>query len=337
MHAKGVRRGVALLCAAAMLVCCAVLTACGSSEKQLTTLRLNEVTHSVFYAPQYVAMELGFFEEEGLKVELTNGGGADKVMTALLADQADVGLMGPEASIYVVNEGKEDAPKVIGQLTKRDGSFLVGRTQEENFDWSTLAGKTIIGGRQGGVPCMSLLSALRREGLAPGSNVTVDTSVQFNLMAGAFEGGQGDYVTLFEPTASQFEKEGKGYIVASVGSVSGEIPFTAYQTMSSTIAEKPELIQSFVNAIYKGQRWVHTHTAAEVAAVIAPQFPDTDVELLTTVTQRHMDIDAWVQTPLMEEQALNNLQDVMEQAGELTQRVTAAQLIDNTFAQQAKE
>lgn len=327
------RKLLSLVFALVLLCSCALLTGCQTSELQ--TVRVNEVTHSVFYAPQYAAMELGFFEEEGLSVELTNGGGADKVMTALLAHQADIGLMGPESGIYVLNEGKQDNAMVIGQLTKRDGSFLVGRTEIENFDWSQLKGSDIIGGRKGGVPLMSLESTLRKKGLEPGVDVSVDDSIQFNLMAGAFEGGEGDFVTMFEPTASMFEQEGKGVILASVGEAGGEVPFTAYFAQRSTIEQDPEMMQKFVRAINKGLQWVHSHSAQEIAEVIAPQFPDTSVELLTTVTQRHLDIDAWVQTPVMESYALDNLQDIMEQAGELKQRVEFDQLVDNSFAEQA--
>ena len=214
---------LAFLLAALMIV--PALCACGKKEQ--TLVRLNEVTHSVFYAPQYVAMSQGFFEAEGLKVELTNGGGADKVMTAVVSGQSDIGLAGPEASIYVYNQGKEDHTQIIAQLTKRDGSFLVGRSDGE-FSWEDLRGKTVIGGRKGGVPEMTLEYVLRQHGLTPGVDVTVDTSVQFNMMAGAFTGGQGDYVTLFEPTATQVEAAGQGYVLTSIGLESGEIPYTAY-------------------------------------------------------------------------------------------------------------
>ena len=206
----------------AVLMMVPVLCACG--QKNTSVVRLNEVTHSVFYAPQYVAMSQGFFAEEGLEVELTNGGGADKVMTAVVSGQSDIGLAGPEASIYVYNQGKTDHTQIIAQLTKRDGSFLVGRAEDAAFSWEDLRGKTVIGGRKGGVPEMTLEYVLRLHSLTPGEDVTVDTSVQFNMMAGAFTGGQGDYVTLFEPTATQIERAGKGYILASIGQESGEIP-----------------------------------------------------------------------------------------------------------------
>ena len=213
------------LCGVLAVLLPAAMCACGTQET--ATVRLSEVTHSVFYAPQYVALEQGFFADEGLKIELSNGGGADKVMTAVVSGQADIGLAGPEASIYVAQQGKEDPPVIFAQLTRRDGSFLVGRS-DGPFRWEDLRGSTIIGGRAGGVPEMTLEYVLRQHGLTPGEDVTVDTSVQFNMMAGAFTGGGGDYVTLFEPTATEVEQAGKGYILCSIGQESGEIPYTAY-------------------------------------------------------------------------------------------------------------
>lgn len=310
-----------------------VLSGCTASEKS-TTVRLNEVTHSVFYAPQYVAMSQGFFEEEGLTIELTNGGGADKVMTAVLTDQSDIGLAGPEASIYVLNEGEADHPVVFAQLTKRDGSFLVGRT-EETFSWSNLVGKTILGGRAGGVPEMTLEYVMKQNGVVPGVDAAVDTSVQFTMMAGAFTGGTGDYVTLFEPTATEVEQAGQGYILTSIGQESGEIPYTAYFASQSYIKEHSDIVQAFTNAIAKGQKWVQEHTAAEIAEAIVGQFPDTSVEVLTSVAQRYKDIDAWNANPVMKQEVLERLETVMETAGVLThdQWVDFNALVDNSFAE----
>lgn len=310
-----------------------LVAGCAKKDK-VTTVQLNEVTHSVFYAPLYAALELGLFAEEGLKIELTNGGGADKVMTAVLAGQADIGLAGPEAAIYVFNEGREDHPIVFGQLTKRDGSFLVGRT-DEDFVWENLKGKTIIGGRKGGVPEMTLEYVMRQNNVIPNQDATVDTSVQFNMMAGAFTGGHGDYVTLFEPTATEVELEGKGYILTSIGQESGEIPYTAFFAAQSYIKKNADIVQSFTNAVAKGQQWVQDHTAKEIAEVIASQFPDTKVEVLTLVAQRYKDIDAWNTTPVMKQEALERLQDVMETAGELDKRVDFDKLVDNSFADKA--
>jgi len=211
-----------------LAVLCLFAWGCAGETNALRKVELNEVTRSVFYAPQYVAVTKGFFAEEGLDVSITNGGGSDKSMTALLSGEADIGLMGPETAVYVINEGKEDHPVVIGQVTKRDGSFLIGREEEPDFRWENMAGKSIVGGRKGGMPYMTLLYVLEQHGLTPGVDVEVLDGVQFNLIGGAFEGGMGDYVSLFEPTASMYELEGKGHIVANVGEASGEIPYTTY-------------------------------------------------------------------------------------------------------------
>ncbi len=320
----------------ALLLALLPLGGCGKEAPQtLTAVRLCEVTHSVFYAPFYAALELGYFEEAGLEIELTNGGGADKVMTAVLAGQSDIGLAGPEAAIYVLKEGREDHPVIFGQLTKRDGSFLVGRSPAEDFDWADLQGAHIIGGRKGGVPEMTLEYVLRQKGIVPGEDALVDTSVQFNMMAGAFTGGTGDYVALFEPTATEVEQAGKGYILASIGQESGEIPYTAFFAARSYLRDQGDVIQKFTDAVARGQAWVQEHTAAEIAQVIAPQFPDSSPDTLTAVTQRHKDIDAWNQTPVMEQEALERLETVMETAGELDGRVDFDTLVDNSFAQKA--
>ncbi|NLT97903.1 MAG: ABC transporter substrate-binding protein [Christensenellaceae bacterium] len=303
-------------------------------EKNVEKIILNEVTHSVFYAPMYAAISLGYFEEEGLEIELVNGGGADKSMTALLSGQADVGLMGPEAAIYVFNEGRENSAMVIGQLTKRDGSFLVGREPDEDFKWTDVAGKTIIGGRKGGVPEMTLEYVLRKNGLEPGVDVFVDTSIQFDLMGGAFEGGVGDYVTLFEPAASMFEKEGKGYILAAVGQESGEVPYTAFQTTKSYIKENPDIIRRFLKAIYRGQQWVQKASDKELAEAIVDFFPDTSIEALMMVAKSYREIDAWMDTPIMKKEAFDRLQEIIIQAGVLTEKVDFENVVDNSFAEE---
>jgi len=313
------------------------LTACGTAKRpnELEKISVVEVARSVFYAPQYAAVTLGFFEEEGLEIELTNGQGADKVMTAVIAGQADIGFSGPEAAIYVMKEGKEDYPKVFAQLTKRDGAFIVGREPDPDFTFEKMRGKHLIGGRKGGVPLMTLEYVLRKQGLDPANDLYVDSSVQFALMAGAFTGGTGDYVALFEPTASAVELEGKGHVLASVGELSGEIPYTCYYAKQSWLKDNADTAQRFVNAIYKGQQWVLTHTAAEVAEAIAPFFPDTDIKLLEKVCQRHADIDAFMTTPVMQSDAFDRLQTVMEQAGELESKVSFDKLVDNSFAEKA--
>ena len=324
---------------APLLAALTLLCGCGGGETawELTAVRLNEVTHSVFYAPQYVAMELGFFEEEGLAIQLTNGGGADKVMTAVVSGQSDIGLAGPESCIYIYNQGKEDHPVVFGQLTACDGAFLMGR-EDVTFDWEQLRGKTIIGGRKGGVPEMTLEYVLRQHGLEPQVDVTVDTSVQFNMMAGAFTGGQGDYVTLFEPAATQVAAAGQGYILCSIGAESGQIPYTAYFAAQSYARENSDVIAAFCRAVARALDWVDTHTDREVAQAIIGQFPDTDLDTLEAVTARHREIGAWNMPLTMEKAALERLETVMTQAGELTEAdwVDFDRLVNNHWAQAAR-
>ncbi len=324
-----------LLFAAAALIC-GIFAGCGAQE-DLQKVTVSEVTHSVFYAPQYAAINLGFFEEEGLELELSNGQGADKVMTAVLSGSVDIGFAGPESCIYVYNEGKEDYMQVFAQMTQRDGAFILAREPDEDFRWEKLQGKTLLPGRKGGVPYMTLEYVVKQHGLTPGTDVIFDDSIQFSAMAGAFTSGSGDYVALFEPTASALEAEGKGYIVASVGAESGSIPYTAYFAQKSFIAENQDLIQRFTNAVAKGLAWVQTHTAEEVAEAIQSSFPDTDLETLTTVVRNYQEIDAWCATPDMTEESFQRLQDVMQEAGELDQTAPFSQIVDNTFAEATKE
>lgn len=306
-----------------------------SSDEGLKTIQLNEVTRSIFYAPQYVAISNRFFEEEGLRLEITTGQGADKVMTAILANQSDIGLCGPEASIYVYNEGKEDYIEVFAQLTQKDGSFLVSKEPTNNFSWQDLKGKTVIPGRKGGVPYMTLEYVIKQKGLTPGKDLTLDDSIKFDLMASAFTSGSADYVTLFEPTASNIEKLGKGHIVASVGKEAGEIPYTAYFAKKSYIENNQTTIQNFTNAIYKGQKWVKEHTAKETAESIKNFFPDTDIELLTTAIQSYKDIDAWNETPVLKQESFDKLQEVMSLAGELKVKAPYDKIVNNKYAQEA--
>ncbi len=320
-----------LVAAVLCLLMAVAFFGCAAPTAQKITL--NEVTHSVFYAPLYAAISLGYFKEEGIELELVNGGGADKSMTALLSGQAEIGLMGPEAAIYVFNEGKEDSALVVGQLTKRDGSFLMGRTPDSDFKWTDVKGKTIIGGRAGGVPEMTLEYVLRQNGLEPGKDVEVLTNIQFNLMGGAFEGGTGDYVTLFEPTASMFEKEGKGYILDAVGAESGEVPYTAFMAKKSYLSEHPEIIEKFLRAVYKGQKFVHNASDEEVAKAIVSFFPDTTEESLVMVAKSYRAIDAWMDTPVMKEEAFNRLQDIMIQAGVLEDKIEFTDVVDTSYAQ----
>ncbi len=310
-----------------------VFGACGSSE--LVKINLNEVTHSVFYAPQYVAINMGYFKDEGLDVSLTNGAGTDKVMTAILSGQADIGLAGPEASIYVYNEGKEDYAVMFAQLTKRDGSFLMGRTADNSFSWDKVKGKSIIGGRVGGVPEMTLEYVLKKNGIVPGKDVNVDTSIQFAAMGQAFVGGKGDYVTLFEPTASMLEKEGKGYILTSIGKESGEIPYTGYCAKKSYIEKHKDVIQKFTNAIYRGQIYVDTHTPEEIAKALKPSFPDTDEVILVMVAKRYKDQDTWQKDPILKKESLDLLQKVMKEAGQLKKDALYNDIVTTDFAEKA--
>ncbi len=300
-----------------------------------TVIKMNEVTRSVFYAPQYVAINNGYFKDYGITVELTTGQGADAVMTSVLSGQSQIGFAGPEASIYVYNEGKEDYTQVFAQLTKRDGSFLVSKEKADNFKWSDLKGKTIIPGRKGGVPYMTLEYVIKQNGLNPDTDINLDDSIKFDLMASAFTSGDADYVTLFEPTASNIQNMGKGYIAASIGKESGEIPYTAYFAKKSYIEQNEETIQSFTNAIYKGQKWVAEHTSLEIAEVIQNFFPDTDIKLLEIAIQSYKDIDAWNQTPVLKEESFNKLQDVINLAGELDKEAPYNKIVNNKFAEES--
>ena len=302
-------------------------------QAELTTIQLNEVTRSVFYAPQYVAIANGFFEEEGLEIEMTTGQGADKVMTAILAGQSDIGLCGPEASIYVYNEGREDYVEVFAQLTKRDGSFLVSKNPTDNFSWNDLKGKTVIPGRKGGVPYMTFEYVLKQNGINPETDLVLDDSIQFDLMAGAFAGGNAEYVTLFEPTASMTEEQGKGYVVASVGEASGEVPYTAYCAKKSYIEENSDIIEGFTRAVYRGQQWVKEHSAREIAEVIQDFFPDTTVESLEQSVQSYKDIDAWNENPILKEESFDKLQLIMTEAGELDQKAPYDKIVNNSYAE----
>lgn len=308
-----------------------------SDETNLQTVKLSEVTRSIFYAPQYVALSQGFFEEEGLKIELSTAQGADDVMTSVLANQSDIGFAGPEASVYVYNEGKEDYTEVFAQLTKRDGSFLVSRNENSDFEWTDVKGSTIIPGRKGGVPYMTLRYVLNKYGINPDADVVLDDSISFDLMAGAFSAGNADYVSLFEPTASATENAGKGYIVASIGEETDELPYTAYFAKKSYIESNSDIVQKFTNAIYKGQKWVQSHSTEEVADVIIDYFPDTDRDLLITVLNRYKEIDVWSETPYLSEEGFDLLQTIIQDAGELKEKAPYDKIINNNFATNAIE
>ena len=307
-----------------------------NDKKEIKEISVMEVTRSIFYAPQYVALSQGYFEEEGIKLEITTGQGADNVMTSILSGQCEVGLCGPEASIYVYNEGKEDYVQVFAQLTKRDGSFLVSREKNDDFKWSDVKKSVIIPGRVGGVPNMTLQYALRKNGIDIEKDVTLDTSISFDLMAGAFSAGNADYVALFEPTASATENAKAGYIVASIGAETEEVTYTTYFATSSYVDKNSDVIQSFTNAINKGLKWVQNHSAEEIADAISEYFPDTDRELLIKVVQNYIDIDSWNTTPLVSESGFNLLQTIMEQAGQLDKRANFSDVVDNRFAEKVE-
>ncbi|MBR7092859.1 MAG: ABC transporter substrate-binding protein [Clostridia bacterium] len=329
-----IKRIAAVVIAALLSAAC--LTGCGTGKQPAAEkLRVCEVTHSVFYAPQYVAMALGFFEQQGLEIELTCGEGADKVMAAVLSGGADIGFAGPEAAVYVYRQGKQDYAQVFAQVTKRDGSFLIARQPAEDFSWQQLRGQTVLPGRKGGVPYMTLEYVLRQNGLDPAQDVVLDNSIQFSLMTAAFVNGTGAYVTAFEPTASTLVRNGQGYIVASVGAAAGEIPYTAYFAPKSFLEQHADAVLRFTKAIRQGEQWVQQHSAAEIAQAIAPSFADTDLSLLTAALQSYKDIDAWCSEPVMQQQAFDRLQTVMQQAGELEQPVPFDQVVNNTFALQA--
>ena len=306
------------------------LAGCGGSGE---VLKINEVTHSVFYAPMYLADALGYYEEEGFEVEFTNGGGADNTMAAVLSGSADVGFCGSEAALYIAIGGSSDSPKVFGQLTKRDGSFLVARTPEPDFKWSDLEGKEILAGRKGGVPAMTFEYVIEELGV----NASLNYDVDFNYMTAAFESGIADYCTMFEPTASDYEAEGKGYIVASVGEQSGEIPYTCFAAKESYINENPEKIEGLLRAVTKATKFVMENDAATVAEYLVPYFDGTSEESLANSVQAYKDIDAWVSNMAMEEAAFTRLQDVIENSGELERRVDFDELILTDVAQKVYE
>ncbi|MBO8435349.1 MAG: ABC transporter substrate-binding protein [Tyzzerella sp.] len=314
-----------------------IFSGCGKEDTSLTKVRLNEVVHSVFYAPQYVSIEKGFFEEEGLDIELSVGQGADKSMTALISNSADIALLGTEAGIYVYNEGKEDFPKAFAQLTQRAGNFLVSRKEEPNFKWEDLKGKSLIGGRTGGMPQLVLEYVLKNNNIKIGEDLDIINNISFESTAGAFQGDIGDYTVEFEPTATALENSGAGHVVASLGTESGYIPYTVYMATSEYIENNPEIIQKFTNAVYKGQQWVDTHSSKEIAEVIYPHFQESDVETLTKIIERYKSQDTWKTDPLFEEEGLTLIQDIMESGGELDKRVPYDEFVIRDFAEKAMD
>lgn len=303
-----------------------------NKKDDLKKIKLAEVTHSVFYAPQYVALSEGYFKDEGLDVELILTPGADKVAAAVLSGDVQIGFAGPESTIYVYNSGEKDYLVTFAGLTKRDGSFLVSRKKIDNFKLSDLKGKYIIGGRKGGVPEMTFEWALKQNGLDPKKDVNIDTSIAFAAMQGAFIGGTGDFVTLFEPNALQVEKQGLGYVVASVGQLGGEVPYTAYNAKKSYIKNNPDVIEGFTKAINKGLQFVHEKSDEEIANSIYKYFPDLTLNELISVVKRYKDQDTWWKTTNISEDAFYHLQEIMISAGELDKKAPYEDLIDNSFS-----
>lgn len=334
------KKQMKLICTAFITILLASNIFIGCSQKQssnLTKIKLNEVVRSVFYTPMYAAINNGFFKEEGLEIELSTGQGADKTMQQVLSGNAEIGFCGPEQTIYTYTQGREDYPVLFAQLTQRDGSFMVGKIDEKDFKWENLKGKTIIGGRPGGVPEMSLEYALKNHGLNPEKDVKLITNLAFTATAGAFKSGMGDFVALFEPTASMLVKENAGYIVASVGKASGEMPYTCFFSTKSYIAKNPEIIQKFTNAIYKGQLWVHSHSSKEVAEAVLSFFPGSDVELITTVVDNYKSVDALAKDPILREDGISRLMDIIQsyKADLIPQRPPYEKIVTTKFAEEA--
>ena len=307
-------------------------------ETKLTKVTLNEVAHSIFYAPQYVAIEEGYFKEEGLDLTLVTGFGADKTMTAVISGEADIGFMGAEASVYAYQEGATDPVVNFAQLTQRAGNFLVAREEMPDFKWEDLKDKKVLGGRKGGMPEMVFEYILRKNGLDPQKDLMIDQSIDFGSTAAAFSGDtSSDFTVEFEPSATALEKEGAGYVVASLGVDSGYVPYTSYSAKTSYMEKNPEIIQKFTNALQKGMEYVQTHTPEEIAKVIAPQFAETDLDTVTTIVKRYYDQDTWKSNLIFEKESFELLEDILEDAGELKERVPYENLVTTEYAAKAAE
>jgi NitT/TauT family transport system substrate-binding protein len=314
-----------------------VLIAEDMVEDNLQIVRLIEVVHSIFYAPQYVALTKGFFEDEGLKVELSTAWGGDKAAASLMAGSGDIALIGPEPSIYVYQQGAKDYIVNFAQLTNTAGSFLVARKPMPDFKWEDVTGKTIIGNRPGGAPQMVLEYSLKKQGIEPGKDVEVITNLDFTANAGAFVGGMGDFVQLFEPAASKLEAEGNGYVVGSFGEAGGNVPYTVYMAKVSYINEHPEIIQAFTNAIYRAQLWVENHSPEEIAEVIEPFFEETDWDILVKVVERYKNQGTWDKNPIIEKEIFEHYEDIIILAGELEEKIDYDTVVTTEFAEKAIE
>ena len=305
------------------------------AKSTVTPVTLNEVAHSIFYAPMYVAIEEGFFEEEGIDLTLVTGFGADKTMTAVISGSADIGFMGSEASIYTYNEGANDYVINFAQLTQRAGNFLVAREEMPDFQWEDLKNKKVLGGRKGGMPEMVFEYILKQNGLDPAKDLTIDQSIDFGSTSAAFAEGNGDFTVEFEPGATNLEKEGKGYVVASLGTDSGYVPYTAFSAKKSYIDKNPDIIQGFTTALQKGMDYVQNHTPQEIAKEIEPQFKETDLNTIETIVNRYYEQDTWKDNLIFEKKSFELLQDILESAGELTHRAPYEDLVTTAFAEES--
>lgn len=320
----------------ALLSLCACREKEAATENELAKITLNEVAHSIFYAPQYVAIENGYFKEEGIDLTLVTGFGADKVMTALVADEAQIGFMGSEASVYVYLEGSRDYAVNFAQLTQRAGNFLVSREPVSDFKWEDIKGKTVLAGRAGGMPQMVFEYVLKKNNIDPQKDLTMVQNVDFGLTAGAFMGGQGDMTIEFEPHATSLELQGEGYVAASLGVDSGYVPYTAYCAKKSYLNENPEIIQSFTNAIQKGLLYVNSHSSEEIAAIIAPQFPEIDEKNIAMIVERYKSQDTWKTDTVFTEDSFNLLCDILQSAGQLEGNVPYGDIITTEFSEKAR-
>lgn len=321
----------------AMLLCFVSSFAFVGCKKKNTVangfIRVNEVTHSVFYAPLYVAINLGYMKDEGIEIELTNGGGSDASMTALISGSADIALMGPETVVYVEASGSTNHPVVFGQLTKKDGSFLISKTPVEDFDFATdLIGKTAIIGRHGGLPAMTFEWICNNVDVYHEINTTFDTSTAFNMMVSVFESTTAEYCTMFEPTASEFVAAGKGYYVGSVGEYSGEIPYTCFMAYPSFLTKYKDLATGFLSAIKKAYLYITSNDSTAVAKALKPSFDGTSEEALAIAVEKYLEIDAWSTTPAMSKDSFTRLLAVLKNAGTITESVEFSKVVDNTIA-----
>lgn len=316
------------------------VTACGTEKTGAasvdgTEVVLNEVAHSIFYAPLYVAIEEGYFADEGIDLQLVTGFGADKTMTAVLTDEADIGFMGCESTVYTYAGGTQDYVVNFAQLTQRAGNFLVSRKPIEDFTWDMVKGKKVLGGRAGGMPEMVFEYILEKNKIDPVTEVEIDQSIDFGSTAAAFSGGQGDFTVEFEPHATALEQKGDGYVVASLGEDSGYVPYTSFSAKKSYIEKHPDTVQAFTNALQKGMEYVQSHTPAEIAQVITPQFAETDAETLTLIVERYHSQDTWKENLIFEEEAFTLLQNILEESKVLEKRVPYDVLVTTEFAEAA--